>query len=71
VSKTRKIYADNLRLHILPVLGHHELAELTPSMLRAWQADLAHEAGRPGQGALGLVGVVQRAEVVVIDRGRS
>lgn len=27
--KTRKIYADNLRLHILPVLGHHELAKLT------------------------------------------
>ncbi len=47
--KTRKIYADNLRLHILPVLGDHELAKLTPSMLRAWQADLATKPGLRGK----------------------
>jgi integrase len=47
--KTRKIYADNLRLHILPVLGDHELAKLTPSMLRAWLADLASRPGVRGK----------------------
>ncbi len=38
--KTRKIYDGNLRNHILPVLGDHELAKLTPAQLRAWLSDL-------------------------------
>lgn len=39
--KTRKCYESNLRNHILPVLGDHELAKLTPSILRAWMSDLS------------------------------
>ena len=39
--KTRRIYAGNLRNHILPVLGDRELAKLTPSMLQAWLSDLS------------------------------
>ncbi len=47
--KTRKIYADNLRLHVLPALGEQELAKLTPSMLRAWLADLSSKPGVRGK----------------------
>ncbi len=47
--KSRKAYDVNLRLHILPVLGHHELSKLTPSMLRAWLSDLNGKNGRGGK----------------------
>jgi integrase len=47
--KTRKIYDVNLRNHILPALGDHELAKLTPSMLRAWLSDVTAKDGRRGK----------------------
>ena len=37
---TRRIYADNLRLHILPSLGTVQLGRLDKTMLRKWLANL-------------------------------
>jgi integrase len=37
---TQRIYDANLRNHILPMLGDIEIAKLTPSLLRAWLAEL-------------------------------
>ena len=48
-SSTRRIYDTNLRLHILPELGAYEMGKLTPSLLRAWLADLSSRAGRRGR----------------------
>src|SRR5215204_6297039 len=47
--KTRKAYDVNLRNHVLPALGDHELAKLTPSMLRAWLSDVTAKEGRSGK----------------------
>ncbi len=38
---TRRIYADNLRLHVLPSLGAVPLSKLTKTELRRWLAELA------------------------------
>lgn len=48
-SSTRRIYDTNLRLHILPELGGYELGKLSPSLLRAWLADLSAKSGRRGR----------------------
>ena len=45
--RTRELYAGQLRLHILPVLGSVELGEISPSRIRSWRADLI-SAGKPG-----------------------
>lgn len=39
--KTVRAYDSNLRNHILPTLGHYELARLRPPVLRAWLAELS------------------------------
>ena len=41
---SRRIYLDNLRLHVLPELGAVQLNKLDKAMLRSWQARLS--AGR-------------------------
>jgi integrase len=46
---TQRIYAANLRNHILPELGGIELGKLTPSLLRAWLSNLASAPGRHGE----------------------
>lgn len=46
---TRRIYDANLRNHIVPVLGGIELGRLTPSMLRAWVAELTMKIGGHGR----------------------
>jgi integrase len=38
---TRRIYDDNLRLHVLPTLGSVPLSKLTKTELRRWLAQLA------------------------------
>ena len=45
--RTRRLYSDLLRLHILPTLGATELGRLTPAAVRAWHSAL-RAAGRPG-----------------------
>jgi integrase len=46
---TKRIYAANLRNHIVPDLGDVELGKLTPSMLRAWLARLLTKKGAHGE----------------------
>jgi integrase len=48
-ATTQRIYAANLRNHILPELGGIELGKLTPSLLRAWLSNLATAPGRRDQ----------------------
>lgn len=45
--RTRELYEGELRLHVLPVLGGVELADLSTSRVRSWHAGLLN-AGRPG-----------------------
>jgi integrase len=49
LATTQRIYAANLRNHILPELGGIELGKLTRSLLRAWLSNLATTPGRRGQ----------------------
>ncbi|MBA3289471.1 MAG: site-specific integrase [Acidimicrobiia bacterium] len=37
--RTRELYEDQLRLHILPTLGAIELTSITPVTVRTWRAD--------------------------------
>ncbi len=46
---TRRIYADNLRLHILPVIGQLPLNRISPTVLRQWLAQLSSEPGEKGR----------------------
>ncbi|PBC57032.1 tyrosine recombinase XerC [Rhodococcus sp. ACPA1] len=39
--RTRALYADLLRLHILPALGDLRLAQLSPAAVRVWHAELS------------------------------
>lgn len=45
---TRRIYRDNLRLHILPVLGDLQLSAITPELGDRWLAGLRRKQGRRG-----------------------
>ncbi len=45
--RTRELYEGQLRLHINPVLGDLELAQITPSRIRTWRAEMI-AAGGPG-----------------------
>jgi integrase len=45
--RTRELYEGLLRLHVLPTLGHLELAKITPSAVRRWHASLVR-ADKPG-----------------------
>lgn len=56
--KTVSAYDSNLRNHILPALGHHELARLRPPVLRAWLAELCTKPARGG-GLLAPLSVLQ------------
>ncbi|MCW2750497.1 MAG: sle [Aeromicrobium sp.] len=48
-TRTKEFYEGLLRLHILPGLGKADLADITPSMVRSWHADLIRsgKTGRP------------------------
>jgi integrase len=49
--RTVELYRSLLRLHVLPVLGSTELAQLTPGKVRSWRARLI-EAGHPGPSSI-------------------
>lgn len=40
-QNTANSYGDNVRLHIVPHLGHHEISKLAPAHLREWLEELA------------------------------
>jgi integrase len=44
---SRRIYLDNLRLHVLPTLGSVQLSRLDKTMLRRWLADLSASRLKP------------------------
>ena len=41
---TRKDYATDLRIHILPTLGHYPLERITPDVVRTWYNNLSTNA---------------------------
>jgi integrase len=45
--RTRELYEGLLRLHILPTLGNTLLVDVTPALIRSWNASLL-QAGKPG-----------------------
>jgi integrase len=45
--RTRRLYSDLLRLHIVPTLGTTELGRLTPAAVRGWHSAL-RASERPG-----------------------
>jgi integrase len=47
-SSTKRIYETNLRLHVLPVLGEHELAGLTSTICSRWLQQVATEPTADG-----------------------
>ncbi len=49
-ASTFESYARNVRLHVLPHLGHVQLQALTPSRLDAWYAELLESGRGPGRG---------------------
>ena len=55
---TRRIYDVNLRRHILPYVGDHEIGRLTPSLLRGWLSELS-VADQHGRGPLAPASVGQ------------
>lgn len=46
--RTVELYESELRLHILPALGDHELTKITPTTVREWHAGVLR-AGTPGR----------------------
>lgn len=44
---TYRLYASELRCHIVPALGAYPLVALTPSVIRAWHSEMV-DANRPG-----------------------
>jgi len=48
LQSTRTSYADLIRLHMEPLLGHLPLADLRPGHVADWQAAVARKPGRDG-----------------------
>lgn len=61
--RTRELYEDLLRLHILPYLGQTTIAGLTPSKVRAWNASLAAEHPSTASKAYRLLSTMMRNAV--------
>ncbi|WML64753.1 site-specific integrase [Rhodococcus sp. AH-ZY2] len=53
--RTRALYRDLLRLHILPVLGDAELPAITPAAVRSWHAGLGTKTPTRNAHAYGLL----------------
>ena len=49
-ASTFESHARNVRLHVLPHLGHVQLQALTPSRLDAWYAELLSDGRGTGAG---------------------
>ncbi len=43
--RTRELYADLLRMHVLPQLGRYPLGRITPATVRAWHSDRSRSTG--------------------------
>ena len=49
--RTRELYREQLRLRILPTLGHLPINKVTPQVVREWHASLAAASTATGRGA--------------------
>jgi len=47
-ESTADSYADQVRLHLVPILGHHELRKLTPAHVRQWMTRKLTEPSAAG-----------------------
>lgn len=47
-ESTADSYADQVRLHLAPILGHHELRKLTPAHVRQWMTRKLTEPSAAG-----------------------
>jgi len=47
-ESTADSYADQARLHLVPILGHHELRKLTPAHVRQWMTRKLTEPSAAG-----------------------
>lgn len=61
--RTRELYEDLLRLHILPSFGQTTIAGLTPSKIRGWNAMLAVEHPSTASKAYRLLSTMMRNAV--------
>lgn len=61
--RTRELYEDLLRLHILPSLGQTTIAGLTPSKIRGWNAALAAKHPSTASKAYRLLSTMMRNAV--------
>ena len=61
--RTREMYEDLLRIHILPVLGPTTLAGLSPSKIRGWNAELANRYSSTASKAYRLLSTIMRTAV--------
>lgn len=61
--RTRELYEDLLRLHVLPSLGQSTLAGLSPSKVRGWNAELAARHPSTASKAYRLLSAVMRTAV--------
>ncbi|WP_237211712.1 tyrosine-type recombinase/integrase [Rhodococcus ruber] len=61
--RTRALYRDLLRLHILPVLGEAELGAITPAAVRSWHAGLGTTTPTRNAHAYGLLHAIMSTAV--------
>jgi len=61
--RTRELYEDLLRIHILPTLGQTTIAGLTPSKVRGWNAQLAAKHPSTASKAYRLLSTMMRNAV--------
>lgn len=61
--RTRTLYRDLLRLHIVPVLGDAELSAITPAAVRSWYAGLGSATPTRNAHAYGLLHAIMATAV--------
>ncbi|UYF92441.1 site-specific integrase [Rhodococcus aetherivorans] len=61
--RTRTLYRDLLRLHIVPVLGDAELSAITPATVRSWHAGLGTTTPTRNAHAYGLLHAIMSTAV--------
>ena len=61
--RTRELYEDLLRLHILPMLGKTTISNLSPSAVRGWNAHLAARYPSTASKAYRLLSTILRTAV--------
>jgi integrase len=61
--RTRELYEDLLRIHVLPTLGRTRISNLSPSAIRGWNAHLAARYPSTASKAYRLLSTILRTAV--------